>query len=83
MCNAKNGSIVNCIFISSPKPKVNLNNQLAPVKEVAGFDNYSYVVSVTIPWQPRKLMISNGYSSAIRVECEFFCNVTIKNNFLS
>ncbi|XP_065826789.1 uncharacterized protein [Oscarella lobularis] len=66
LCDVKNGSIVNCNFSSSSEPKVKLDNQLV---EVVGFDNYSYVVPVPIRGQPRQLMISNGYSSPILVEC--------------
>ena len=73
LCDVKNGSIVNCNFSSSSEPKVKLDNQLV---EVVGFDNYSYVVPVPIRGQPRQLMISNGYSSPILVECESFVFVT-------
>ena len=75
LCNANNGSVVNCTFSSSPRPtEVKFDNQLVPVKEAVGFENY--VISVSIHGKPRQyaLMISNGCSSPILVECESsFC----------
>ncbi|XP_065845801.1 uncharacterized protein [Oscarella lobularis] len=69
LCNANNGSIANCTFTSSPKPtEVKFDNQ-SPRLVKEGPNNYS--VSVMIPGKPRhyRLMISNGYSSPLRVEC--------------
>ena len=75
LCNANNGSAVNCNFRSSPEPtEAKFNNQSVSVKKAIGFVNY--FVPVILPGQPRQyiLMISNGYSSPILVECEsFFC----------
>ena len=79
LCNAKNGSIANCTFSSSPKPtEVEFDSQIVPMKEVVEFDMDNYVVSVAIPGQPRQytFMITNGYSSPIVIECKPLFSVT-------